>query len=428
MPNFVLPVGHAWRGGELDQFLAERGAEVIDTAKHIKIRVPGASDLLVVPSTPSDVRAEKNGISALKHLLGIVKTEATVGERRDKKVTHAQRREFLQGVTFSNEKKVTLQEQLAAILPTLLLADDNPVVIQLAPAMEKLKETISEMIFSGMTVKQIAEQAGGIEPAVVRMAIRRLFGKGVREIRKEIDAKPTSRQAYDERELELRIRAGFDAEQVAEHFKVSKVTIRLWCERRWGKSFTEIRRDFAQENFEILATHYAEPETMNLRVQLMPPVSAVQPPVVSAPVAATAKPVSTSTKQTMTAWGVSCPVPDGFTLEEDRLHITRRCKTCDGTVRHKVGWAIKQRIEKGIAVEDTCGACRGLPRESQRPANGHANGRYTVGSNDKHIECIQCHETFLFPHGAQESYRSKGWKEPKRCNECHRKNGNGTVN
>ena len=427
MPSFVLPVGHAWRGGELDQFLAERGAEVIDTGKHIKIRVPGASDLLVVPSTPGDVRAEKNGISALKHLLGIVKTEATVGERREKKVTHEQHREFLQGMTFSNEKKVTFQEQLAAILPTLMLADDNPVVIQLAPAMEKLKETLAEMIFSGMSLKRIAEQAGGVEPAVVSLAIRRLFGKGLREIRKEIDAKPTSRQAFDERELELRIRAGFDADAVAERFNVSRASIRLWCGRRWGKTFTEIRRDFAQENFEILATHYAEPETMNLRVQLMPPVSAVQPPVASAPVVQTQR-VASSTKAMMTAWGVSHSVPDGFALEEDRLHITRPCKTCDGTVRHKVGWAIKQRIDKGIAVEDTCGACRGLPSDSQHPANHRANGRYTVGTNDKWLECIQCHEPFLFPHGAQEDYRSKRWRDPKRCGECRRKNGNGTVN
>lgn len=427
MPSHVLPIGHPWRGGELDRMLAERRAEVIGIGKHIKIRVPDASDRLVVPSTPSDSRAEKNAISALKHLLGVVKTEATVGDRREKKVTHEQHREFLQGMTFSDEKKVTFQEQLLAILPTLMLADGDPTVIQLAPAMEKLKDTLAEMIFSGMSLKRIAEHAGGVEPAVVSLAIRRLFGKGVREIRREIDAKPTSRQAFDERELELRIRAGFDVQEVAEHFKVSKVTIRLWGERRWGKRFTEIRHDFAQENFEILAQHYAEPQTVALRMPLVPPVSAPQPAVISAPVMATAKPVPTSAKQTMTAWGVSHPVPDGFALEEDRLHITRSCKTCYGRVRHKVGWAIKQRIEKGIAVEDICGACRGLPSESQHSANGRSNGRYTVGTNDKRLECIQCHETFLFPHGAQEFYRSKGWKDPKRCNECRRENGNGAV-
>jgi hypothetical protein len=407
--------------------LAERGAEVIDIGKHIKIRVPGASDLLVVPSTPSDWRAEKNQITVLKRILGTVKTEATVGERREKKARHEQHLEFLQGVTFSDEKKVTFKEQLAAILPTLLLADDNPVVIDLAPAMEKLKEALSEMIYSGMTVKQIAKQAGGIDPAVVTMTIRRVFGKGVREIRREIDAKPTSHQAFDERELELRIRAGFDAPEVAEHFKVSKATIRLWCERRWGKTFTEIRRDFAQENFDILMKHYAEPETLTVRMPLVPPVSVAQPAVVSAPVVATAQPVSPTAKRTMTAGGVSYPVPDGFALDEDGLQITRPCANCGGTVTHKVGWAIKQRIEKGIAVEDTCDACGGLSRELQRPANGHANGRYTVGTDDKRLECIQCHETFLFPQGAQEFYRSNGWRDPKRCKECRRRNGNRTV-
>lgn len=424
MPSHVLPVGHPWRGGELDQMLAERSAEVVEIGKHIKIRVPEASDLLVVPSTPSDWRAEKNQMTALRHILGIVKTVATVGERREKKLPNEPRREFLQGVTFSNEKKVTFQEQLAAILPTLFLADDNPAVIQLAPAMEKLKGTLSEMIYSGMTLKRIAEQAGGIEPAVVSMAIRRLFGMGVREIRKEIDAKPMSREAFDERELELRIRAGFDAQGVAQHFNVSKMTIRVWCEKRWGKTFTDVRHDFAQENFEILAKHYAKPETVTVRMPLNPPASVAQIAGVSASAVVTAQPASLSAKQTMTAWGVSYPVPDGFVLDEDGLHITRPCKTCEGTVRHKVGWAIKQRIDKGIAVEDTCGACRGLPGEWQRPANGHANGRYTVGTNDKHIECIECHEMFLFPQGAQEFYSSKGWKDPKRCSECRKRNGN----
>ncbi|HEV2402200.1 MAG TPA: zinc-ribbon domain containing protein [Candidatus Sulfotelmatobacter sp.] len=405
--------------------LAERRAEVIGIGKHMKIRVPDASDQLVVPSTPSDSRAEKNAISALKHLLSVVKTEATVGERREKKVTHEQHREFLQGVTFSNEKKVTFQEQLLAILPTLMLADSDPTVIQLAPAMEKLKETLAEMIFSGMSLKRIAEQAGGVEPAVVSLAIRRLFGKGLREIRKEIDAKPTSRQAFDERELELRIRAGFDAPEIAEHFKVSKATIRVWCERRWSKTFTEIRHDFAQENFEILAKHYAEPDTLTVRMPLVPP--AIPPAAVSTPVVVKAQPLLPAVKPTMSASGISHPVPQGFALEEDGLHITRQCATCEGTVRHKVDWAIRQRIAKGIAVEDTCGACRGLLNPDIRHTNGNGNGRYTVGTNDKRLECIQCHETFLFPHGAQEFYRSKGWKDPKRCNECRRENGNGAV-
>jgi Probable zinc-ribbon domain len=424
MRNHVLPIGHEWRGGELDQMLAERGAEIIDIGKHIKIRVPNATSLLVVPSTPSDWRAEKNQITELKHILGIVKNEATVGERREKKVTHEQHHEFLQGLTFSNEKKVTFQEQLAAILPTLLLSDNDPDLIQLSPAMEKLKEALSEMIYSGMTLKQIAEQAGGIEPAVIKMAIRRLFGKGLREIRKEIDAKPTSHQAFDERELEFRIRAGFDGPAVAEHFKVSKATISVWCQKRWGKTITDIRRDFAQENFDILTMHHAKPETMTVRMPLNPPAVAAQPAVLPAPVVATAERVTPNAKQTMTAGGVSHAVPDGFTLEDDGLHIRRPCTTCDGTVRHKVGWAIKRRIEKRMKVENTCGECRGLPGEWQRPANGHGNGRYIVGTNDKRLECIQCHETFVFSHGSQQFYRSNGWKDPKRCSECRRRNGN----
>lgn len=105
MPSHVLPIGHPWRGGELDRMLAERRAEVIGIGKHMKIRVPDASDQLVVPSTPSDSRAEKNAISALKHLLSVVKTEATVGERREKKVTHEQHREFLQGLRLATRRR-----------------------------------------------------------------------------------------------------------------------------------------------------------------------------------------------------------------------------------------------------------------------------------------------------------------------------------
>jgi hypothetical protein len=55
MPSHVLPSGHPWRGGELDQMLAGRGAEIIDTGKHLKIRVPEASDLLVVPRRATGV-------------------------------------------------------------------------------------------------------------------------------------------------------------------------------------------------------------------------------------------------------------------------------------------------------------------------------------------------------------------------------------
>jgi len=129
-------------------------------------------------------------------------------------------------VQFSSEKKATFQEQLAEILPSLLLATDSPDVIALTPALEKLKETLSEMIFSGMSAKQIAEQAGGIEPAVVAMVIHRLFGKGLREIRKELGAKLVSRSVFDERDFERRVRAGFDRGLVSERYKVSEQTDR----------------------------------------------------------------------------------------------------------------------------------------------------------------------------------------------------------
>lgn len=40
--------------------LVGHDAEIIDIGKQIKIRVPNATDLFMVPSTPSDFRAEKN--------------------------------------------------------------------------------------------------------------------------------------------------------------------------------------------------------------------------------------------------------------------------------------------------------------------------------------------------------------------------------
>ena len=51
-----------WSYG-FDQMLVGHDAEIIDIGKHIKIRVPNATDLFMVPSTRSDFRAEKNQIT-----------------------------------------------------------------------------------------------------------------------------------------------------------------------------------------------------------------------------------------------------------------------------------------------------------------------------------------------------------------------------
>jgi hypothetical protein len=372
MPSHLLPIGHPWRGGELDLMLVESGAEIISDKGHLKIRVPGATDLLTLSKSPSDLRAEGKAISDFRHITGLVKREATAGERREKKVKHEQEMPFLHGVQFSREKKATFQEQLAAILPSLLLAADSPAVIALTPALEKLKETLSEMIFSGMTAKQIAERAGGIEPAVVAMVIRRLFGKGLREIRKELDAKPVSRSVLDERDFELRVRAGFERGQMAEHYKVSEHTIGQWCEKRWGKTFTVLRGEWAPETYELLlrATQPAVSETVAVRMPLDTPA---------------AKPT---------------PAPIGVT----QAMPTLASQTISGT------------LSKGQQT-----ACL-APEGFEKTTNGHAirNGTYSVGSKDKHLECLQCREQFLWSQSSQEFFAGNGWHPPKRCPKCRR--------
>ena len=360
--------------GELDQLLVESGAEIASDKNHLKIRISGATDLLTISQSPSDWRSERAAITTFNQITGRTKTEATVGERREKKVKHEQEMPFLHGVQFTNEKKVTFQERLAAILPSLLLAADSPEVIALTPALEKLKETLKEMIFSGMTAKQIAEQAGGIEPVVVTMVIRRLFGRGLREIRKQLDAKPISRIGYSEQDFELRIRAGFERGQLAEHYKVSERTIGHWCEKRWGKTFTAMRGEWAQETYELLLKGTREPEPKTVTVR-MPPEATV------------------------------LPAPGSVAAAPPRARAGAQQPEVIGT------------LSKGRQTEHPAPGGFGK-MNSEHPIKSRT---YSVGSNDKHIECLRCHEQFLWSHGSQEYYTSNGWKPPKRCSECRRR-------
>ena len=38
------------------------------------------------------------------------------------------------------------------------------------------------------------------------------------------------------------------------------------------------------------------------------------------------------------------------------------------------------------------------------------------------IKCVQCGKKFVFSVGEQEFYRKKGFQQPKRCEECRKKN------
>jgi len=40
---------------------------------------------------------------------------------------------------------------------------------------------------------------------------------------------------------------------------------------------------------------------------------------------------------------------------------------------------------------------------------------------DKQIECVDCHEPFLFEAGEQEFFASRNFSEPKRCKGCRQR-------
>lgn len=39
---------------------------------------------------------------------------------------------------------------------------------------------------------------------------------------------------------------------------------------------------------------------------------------------------------------------------------------------------------------------------------------------DKNLECVVCHQAFLFTHGEARWYASRGFAEPKRCPTCRK--------
>jgi NAD-dependent SIR2 family protein deacetylase len=45
-----------------------------------------------------------------------------------------------------------------------------------------------------------------------------------------------------------------------------------------------------------------------------------------------------------------------------------------------------------------------------------------TGFKDRVVECVDCHDRFLFEAGEQRFYQGKGLAEPKRCPSCrHRR-------
>lgn len=79
---------------ELARLLDEHGAVLKRTKKHLVYGFPDGSTFTVA-STPSDVRAVRNQIRDLKHRLGLVKAETTVGERREKRTHNRSKQEWI---------------------------------------------------------------------------------------------------------------------------------------------------------------------------------------------------------------------------------------------------------------------------------------------------------------------------------------------
>lgn len=72
---------------KVNDLLAQAGAVLKRKRKHEIWSLPNGQNF-VRPATPSDTKSDANGLSDLKHALGIVKPAAVQGERRAKKAAH----------------------------------------------------------------------------------------------------------------------------------------------------------------------------------------------------------------------------------------------------------------------------------------------------------------------------------------------------
>jgi hypothetical protein len=349
-----------------------------------------------LPSTPSDERWAENNLHDLKNALGLGTRgrNAVMGERREKRNHHENQRPFLSSLENApNAQKATFQERLAAIIPTLFNGEHEKttgkLTVQLTPEIEILKEKLQEMIFAGMTINQIAEHAGGVEEALVRIVISRLFGKGIREIRKELQpVKPITTKELDYAKLELLIRAGYSQEKTAEKIGYSSARLVALCKKYWDKTPQELRFEWADSTYEMLLKAKAAEDS----AAITPSPTTPQTP---APILATLTP-----------------------LFDDKEYPCARClATMHMSAEHQHETWVKYGSK--ATLPKLCRTCKGL-----------MDGRFsTVFPNqlqqgDRVIECA-CGHQILFTRKQQDKFLMKGWPEPKRCRECRSRSGGG---
>lgn len=349
----------------------------------------------VLPNTPSDERWAENALHDLKNFLGLGTRgrDAVVGERREKRNHHEQRLAFLSSLGESPiAHKATFQEQLTSIIPTLFDEAHNEttcnLTVPLTPELGGLKRKLSEMIFEGMTVKQIALHAGGVEAALVRIVISRLFGKGIREIRKELQpVRPITTKELDYGKLELLIRAGYSQEKIAGNIGYSSARLVALCKNYWDKTPQELRFEWADSTYEMLLKAKAVEE------------SAPNTPIPPTP-------------QTSV---VTAATPNAhFT---DKEYPCARCNTTI-SVRAAQQLAMQKKFGHKAALPKFCGTCKSL-----------MDGRFQkVFSNqlqegDRVIDCLGCGNQILFTRNQQDKLLMKGGSEPKFCRKCHTRSG-----
>jgi len=374
---------------ELYQLLEAHGFELSRSNGHQVYKNPNGKTL-VLSNTPSAKRWAENAVHDLKNLLGIGTRgrNAVTGERREKHNHHEQQRPFLSTLGESpNAQKATFQEQLGAIILTLFngVHDEatGKLTIPLTPELEALKEKLQEMIFAGLTLEQIAERVGGLDKADVSTVIVRLFGKGIREIRKELQpVKPITTKELDYGKLELLIRAGYSQEKIAEKIDYSSARLVALCKKYWDKTPQELRFEWADSTYEtLLKAKVIEESAANTPT---PPTS--QTPVEIAP---------TPTQQ--------------FGDKE------YPCSRCPNPIRLSAAHqrAIWQRFGDKAAFPKLCGTCKKLINgEFRRILPGQ------IQDGDRVIECLGCGNQILFTRKQQDEFVVKGWEEPRFCREC----------
>jgi predicted RNA binding protein YcfA (HicA-like mRNA interferase family) len=379
---------------ELYALLKERGFELSRNNGHQVYKNP-TGKIWVLPTSPSDEGWAENALHDLKNFLGMGTRgrNAVVGERREKRNHHEDQRPFLSSLSEPYlAQKATFQQQLTAIIPILFKGvydtTSGRLTATLTPELEALKDKLSEMIFEGMTVKQIAEHSGGVDEALVRIVISRLFGKDIREIRKELQpVKPITTKELDYGKLELLIRAGYSLEKIAEKIGYSSVRLTALCKKYWDKTPQELRFEWAESTYEMLIR---------------------------------AKRIQEPTPQATPSPASETPATIAAAPREQFVDKEYPCARCPNMIRVSSEQQREMRVKHGknATLPKLCRTCKGL-----------IDGRFRrifpnqLQEGDRVIECLGCDHHILFTRKQQDDLLMNGGVEPKFCRTCRSRSG-----